>query len=171
MMADVHPWASPPSAPVTGPVTTATFPQTDKYTDVGFDSQYQYQGDNYWFTLRGTYIHEYQKLDASFANMISANPTDTLNEAKAYASLAYGNDNRVVLTGQYFNTWGSPDIGLVRRTCQRLQSEQQRLDRRDRLHSVYQQYCARMAMVQRPRRAGIYLVQRIRRHQRRRQRQ
>ena len=31
------------------------------------------------------------------------NPTNTLNEARAYASLAYGNDNRVVLTGQYFN--------------------------------------------------------------------
>ena len=91
----------------------STFPQTDKYTDVGFDTQYQNQGDNFWFTLRGTYIHEYQRLDASFANLVSsANPTDTLNEAKAYASLAYGNDNRVVLTGQYFDTWGSPDTAL-----------------------------------------------------------
>jgi hypothetical protein len=26
--------------------------------------------------------------------------------------LAYGNNNRVVLTGQYFTTWGSPDSGL-----------------------------------------------------------
>jgi len=109
MMAGVHPWASPPSAPITGPVTTATFPQTDKYTDVGFDSQYQYQGENFWFTLRGTYIHESQKLDASFANVLSANPSDTLNEARAYASLAYGNDNRVVLTGQYFSARGSTD--------------------------------------------------------------
>ena len=92
--------------------TTATFPQTDKYTDIGFDTQYQYQGDNYWLTLRGSYIHENQVLDASFLNMISANPTDTLNEARGYASLAYGNDNRVVLTGQYFSTWGSPDAGL-----------------------------------------------------------
>ena len=54
-------------------------------------------------------LHESQKLDASFANGLSANPTNTLNEARGYASLAYGNDNRVVLTGQYFNTWGSPD--------------------------------------------------------------
>jgi hypothetical protein len=112
MAADIHPWSSPPSAPAAGPVTTTTFPQTDKYTDVGFDSQYQYQGGNFWFTLRGTYIHESEKLDASFANGLSANPSDTLNEAKAYASLAYGNDNRIVLTGQYFNTWGSPDTGL-----------------------------------------------------------
>ena len=32
----------------------------------------------------------------------------TLNEARAYASLAYGNDNRVVFTGQYFSSWGTP---------------------------------------------------------------
>ena len=43
---------------------------------------------------------------------MSRNPTNTLNEARAYASLAYGNNNRVVLTGQYFNSWGSPDALL-----------------------------------------------------------
>jgi hypothetical protein len=103
MVADVHPWAFP------GTTITATFPQTDKYTDFGFDSQYQYQGDNFWFTLRGSYIHEIQNLDASFANGLAANATNDLNEARAYASLAYGNDNRIVLTGQYFNISGSPD--------------------------------------------------------------
>jgi hypothetical protein len=95
-----------------GTTTTSTFSQTDKYTDIGLDSQYQYQGDNYWLTLRGTYIHEYQKLDASFPNGLAANPSDELNEARAYASLAYGNNNRIVLTGQYFNTWGNPDPTL-----------------------------------------------------------
>jgi hypothetical protein len=107
MIANVHPWAQPPGAPP-APVTTATFSQTDKYTDIGFDAQYQYQGSNFWFTLRGTYIHEQQKLDASFNFLGAANLTNELNEARAYASLAYGNNNRVVLTGQYFNTWGSP---------------------------------------------------------------
>jgi len=116
MAANIHPWAGAP-APAGTPlplpaVTTATLPQTDKYTDLGFDSQYQYQGDNFWFTLRGSYIHEYQKLDASFSSGASTNPADTLNEFKAYASLAYGNDNRIVLTGQYFNTWGSSDPAL-----------------------------------------------------------
>ena len=62
MYFDVHPWLDPSF--VTG--TTATFPQSDKFTDVGFDSQYQYQGDNYWLTLRGSYIREFQRLDASF---------------------------------------------------------------------------------------------------------
>ncbi len=74
--------------------------------------QYQYQGSNFWFTLRGSYIHEYQKLDASFPNGLSSNPSNTLDEAKGYASLAYGNDNRIVLTGQYFNTWGTLDFIL-----------------------------------------------------------
>jgi hypothetical protein len=103
MMAAVHPWVNP------GTPNTSIFSQTDKYTDIGLDSQYQYQGDNYWFTLRGSYIHEYQRLDASFANMLAGNPANEINEARAYASLAYGNNNRVVLTGQYFNSWGTPD--------------------------------------------------------------
>ncbi len=106
MMTGIRPWAA------AGTPDTSTFSQTDKYTDIGFDTQYQYQGDNFWFTLRGSYIHEYQKLDASFANGLSANPTNELNEARGYASLAYGNNNRVVLTGQYFNTWGSLDSTL-----------------------------------------------------------
>jgi len=113
MLANIHPWsAGPPPAgsptPI-GPITTGTFPQTDKYSDIGLDSQYQYQGDNFWLTLRGSYIHEYQILDASFLNGAASNPTDELNEARAYVSLAYGNDNRIVLTGQYFNIWGTPD--------------------------------------------------------------
>ena len=41
--------------------------------------------------------------------MAASNPTNTLNTLRAYASLAYGNDNRIVLTGQYFDTWGSSD--------------------------------------------------------------
>jgi hypothetical protein len=102
MIANVHPWVNP------GTPDTSTFPQTDKFTDIGFDAQYQYQGSNFWFTLRGTLIHEMQKLDASFPLGLAANPKLELNEARAYASLAYGNNNRVVLTGQYFTTWGSP---------------------------------------------------------------
>jgi hypothetical protein len=103
MVANVHPWVN------IGTPDTTIFSQADKYTDIGVDSQYQYQGDNFWFTLRGSYIHELQKLDASFNNALAANPTLELNEARGYASLAYGNDNRIVLTGQYFNAWGSSD--------------------------------------------------------------
>src|SRR6201998_4205103 len=108
MYSEVHPWIDTSFASFSSNV----FPMTDKFTDIGFDSQYQYQGDNFWLTLRGSYIHEFQKLDASFATLAAANPTNTLNEARAYPSLAYANDNRIVLTGQYFNTWGTPDTGL-----------------------------------------------------------
>jgi hypothetical protein len=59
--------------------------------------------------LRGSYIHEHQRLDATFFNGSSANLTNELNSLRLQASLAYGNDNRFVLTGQYFNTWGTPD--------------------------------------------------------------
>jgi hypothetical protein len=106
MKADIHPWD-----PVLAP-SAATLSATDKYTDVGVDSQYQYQGQNYWFTLRGTFIHENQKLDATFGSGGSDNLTEKLNTVRAQASLAYGNYNRVVLTGQYFNTWGTSDATL-----------------------------------------------------------
>ena len=42
----------------------------------------------------------------------SSNPSNTLNTFRGLASLAYGDDNRIVLTGQYFNTQGSSDTGL-----------------------------------------------------------
>ena len=103
MVANVHPFVSPFTP------DTSTFSQTDKFTDIGVDAQYQYQGSNFWLTLRGSFIHEIQKLDASFPNGLAANPKLELNEARAYASLAYGNYNRIILTGQYFTSWGSPN--------------------------------------------------------------
>jgi len=109
---NVHPWVD------TGFATfsTATFPQSDTFTDYGFDAQYQYQGDNYWLTLRGSFIREFQRLDATFTNGLGpqgpTNPTDLLNSLKLQASFAYGADNRVVFTGQYFNQWGTADAGL-----------------------------------------------------------
>jgi len=113
MLANIHPFTSGPTAPAPFPpvpVTFATSPQAVTYTDIGFDTQYQYQGDNFWITVRGSYVHENQ-YDPNFL-LAPTNATNTLNEARAYASLAYGNNNRVVLTGQYFNTWGSSDVGL-----------------------------------------------------------
>jgi len=105
MYFNVHPWIDASFAAG----TTGVFPQTDKYTDAGFDAQYQYQGDNYWLTLRGSYITEYQRLDASFANLLAANPTNELNSLRLLASFAYGGDNRFAFTGQYFDIWGTND--------------------------------------------------------------
>ena len=108
MIANVNPWID--NTFVQG--TTGTLPLADRFADVGIDSQYQYQGPNYWVTLRANYIREHQRLDASFATMASANPTNDLNSLKLTGSLAFGADNRIVLTGQYFNVWGSPDATL-----------------------------------------------------------
>jgi hypothetical protein len=107
MLAKVNPWVFPTGLLPSG--TTATFPQSDNFTDVGIDSQYQYQGDNYWLTLRGSFIREYQQLNASFANGLAANPTNQLSTLRLQTSLAYGSDNRIVFTAQYFSTWGTPD--------------------------------------------------------------
>ncbi|HLZ01194.1 MAG TPA: cytochrome C [Bradyrhizobium sp.] len=104
----VHPWIDTSFASWTSDV----FPMADKFTDIGFDSQYQYQGDNFWFTLRGSFIREFQRLDQTFANAGSSNLTNQLNTMKLQASLALGSDNRVVLTGQYFNVWGTSDAIL-----------------------------------------------------------
>ena len=111
MTMDVHPWSDP-----TGLVSQAVIPQSDSYSDLGFDAQYQYQGSNYWLTLRGSYIHEVQTYNASFNGfnpaLAPSNPIDTLNSLRLYSSLALGADNRIVLTGQYFKTWGSADLGI-----------------------------------------------------------
>jgi len=103
MFAKVHPWVDTTST------SSATLPQGDSFTDFGYDAQYQYQGDRFWLTLRGSYIREFQKLDASFASGAASNPTDTLNTLRLQGSLALGGDNRIVLTGQHFGIWGTPD--------------------------------------------------------------
>jgi hypothetical protein len=103
MYAKINPWVA------AGTPLTATLSLADTYTDIGYDAQYQYQGDNFWVTLRGSYIHELQNLGASQPTGAAANATDTFNTLHLQASLAYGNDHRFVITGQYFNTWGSSD--------------------------------------------------------------
>jgi hypothetical protein len=108
MITSIHNWIDPTFA--TG--TTGTFAQTDKFTDIGFDTQYQYQGTNYWLTLRGSYIREFQQLDSTFSMNGSANPTNELRSLRLLGSLSFGADNRIVLTGQYFNAWGTPDPTL-----------------------------------------------------------
>ena len=156
MFAAVHPWAD------TLFFTPATFPQTDKYTDIGFDSQYQYQGENYWFTLRGSYIHEHQRLDATFFNGGSANLTNELSSLRLQASLAYGNDNRFVLTGQYFNTWGTPDAIRYRGLASGFSPNSDGWIAEIALHSICQEPRAGLAMVQRARGPAVHLVQQVR---------
>jgi len=52
---------------------------TDQYRDTAADLQYQFIGDSHLFTILTTYVNEKQTLDASFANGLAANPSNTLD--------------------------------------------------------------------------------------------
>ena len=91
--------------------TTGVLAQTNRFTDIGVDSQYQYQGSNYWVTLRANYIREFQRLNASFAQGAS-NPTNELNTLRLTGEFTFGGDNRIAVSGQYFDVWGTPDPGV-----------------------------------------------------------
>jgi hypothetical protein len=107
---EVYPWSFNGDPTVVG---DTSYGLTNKYTDFGVDSQYQYRGDNWWFITRAAYIHENQRYDAGYlGGAVPANVSDSLNTLRLSATAAIGGDNRIVLTGQYFKTWGSEDAGL-----------------------------------------------------------
>jgi hypothetical protein len=81
---------------------------TDKFTDVGWDAQFQYLSDVHFITLRASYEYEWEKLDASFPTGASANPKNHLAEFNVSATYAY--DARYSVTLGYFNTQGSTDL-------------------------------------------------------------
>ncbi len=83
---------------------------TDKYLDIGFDSQYQYDGDKYSVTVRATDVIERQRLDSSLVQGLSSNATDWINSFKTSASVVL--DHTYSLTGGYFNVSGSSDMNL-----------------------------------------------------------
>ena len=83
---------------------------TDNYTDVGFDSQYQYDGDKYSVTVKLTDIMEWQKLNSSFAQGNSSNLDNRLNSFKANASFVW--DHTYSVTAGYFDVSGTSDMGL-----------------------------------------------------------
>jgi len=81
---------------------------TDKITDIGVDSQYQYIGDIHAVTLRASYIYEKQTLGSTFYNFgASANPNNDLHSLNIAASYVY--DHTVSVTGSLFRLTGSPD--------------------------------------------------------------
>jgi len=80
---------------------------TDKYTDVAADAQYQFIGDDHLVTVMTTYIHEDQRLDASFPLELAANVRDSLNTTKA--SLEYYYRRTIGGTVALFSTNGSAD--------------------------------------------------------------
>ena len=83
---------------------------TDNYLDVGFDSQYQYDGDQYIVTVKLTDIMEWQKLNASYFEQHASNLSNTLNSFKANATFVW--DHTYSLAFGYFNVAGSGDCYL-----------------------------------------------------------
>ena len=82
---------------------------TDKITDVGFDSQYQWLTDEHAVTLRANYIWEKQVLDAS--NIISGtNPVDYLRSLTVSGEYVYNHMYAFELA--YFQWTGTPDAAV-----------------------------------------------------------
>ncbi len=80
-------------------------------TDIGFDAQYQYNGDQHAFSVRVVDIYETQHLSSSVQTGGSSNLNDYLNSFKASATYTY--DHTWAFTGGYFNLSGSNDALLT----------------------------------------------------------
>lgn len=89
-------------APLQGP--------TDTYKDTAVDFQYQFIGEAHLFTALSTYIHEKQRLNASFLNQLAANSNDTLRTLKIVGEYSY--QRTIGGTLGFFNTTGSTDAVL-----------------------------------------------------------
>jgi hypothetical protein len=83
---------------------------TNHFTDTALDAQYQFLGDEHLFSLQTTFIHERQRLDASFAAGTSANAQNTLNTFRFGGSYYFRRKYGAGLG--YFSTSGSTDTGL-----------------------------------------------------------
>ena len=83
---------------------------TDRLTDVGVDTQYQYLYAHHSFSLMARYIREYQDLGASQALGLSTNLHNHLNTWTIKGSYLYNRPLRSVgFTVSYFNTAGTSD--------------------------------------------------------------
>ena len=89
---------------------TAGSGSVNRFTDTALDAQYQYLGDEHLFSVQTTWIHEKQRLDATFAAQASANPTNTLDTFRLGGSYYYRRKYGGALG--YFSTTGSTDTVL-----------------------------------------------------------
>jgi len=94
---------------------TSLFPDAlsgprDTYSDVGIDAQFESKAGSGNMVVRGSWIHESQKLDATFVGGGSANAKNSLKSLRVNAS--YYPRQWLGMTGGYFDTSGSTDTGL-----------------------------------------------------------
>jgi hypothetical protein len=76
-----------PTSPALGAINDSLqAAPTDRFLDVGVDTQYQYITDDSQITVVGRAIQEHQRLNASFPKGLSDNPSDFVNSANLVAS-------------------------------------------------------------------------------------
>jgi hypothetical protein len=80
---------------------------TDHFTDVGIDAQAETKAGAGSLVARGTWIHEKQTFDASFADGATANPSDVLKVLRL--STSYYPRQWLGVTVGYFQTTGTID--------------------------------------------------------------
>jgi hypothetical protein len=83
---------------------------TDRLTDVGFDTQYQWLGSRDAFSMQARYIEEFQNLSASQALGLSTNGHDYLHTWQVKGS--YWWNQTVGFTTSYFDIGGTTDAAL-----------------------------------------------------------
>ncbi len=83
---------------------------TDEFTDIALDAQYQFISPKHLFSLRSTWIHEKQDRNASFAQGLSANDSDTLITFKVSGGYYYRSRWGTIGGALgYFSTTGDAD--------------------------------------------------------------
>jgi hypothetical protein len=82
----------------------------DRFTDIGFDTQYQYIGDVHTFSLKASYIYEWQKRTMSVNTGAADNLHDTVRSFNIAGTYVY--DKRLSFSASYFNYSGSLDSTL-----------------------------------------------------------
>jgi hypothetical protein len=83
---------------------------TDDFTDIGFDTQYQFLSDRHSVSVQASYITEQQTLNSSFAQGNASNRHDNLDSFHIKTSYYY--DQTYGATLGFFRVTGSRDSGL-----------------------------------------------------------
>ncbi|MGE5201829.1 MAG: cytochrome C [Acidobacteriota bacterium] len=83
---------------------------TDNITDIGFDTQYQYNGERDAIGVQATYVHENANYNASAALGFTSNTNDKLDTFKIKASYFY--EHTYGINVSWFNISGTSDATL-----------------------------------------------------------
>ena len=83
---------------------------TDKYLDLGLDSEYQYDGDKYSVTVKASDVYETQQYNASFLSGATSNIRDWENNLHINASYVW--DHTYSISAGIFDVVRSKDLNL-----------------------------------------------------------